>query len=78
MVSLRFLRSYWNSLKNYKCSSTLKTSWNCDFFGLGVCGIEDLIKPGHIVVADRGFLIEESVGTLGAHLVISVFTRGKY
>lgn len=35
------------------------------------------IKPGDIVLADRGFLIKETIGVLGAKLVIPAFTKGK-
>lgn len=35
------------------------------------------IKPGDVVLADRGFLIEESLGVLGAKLIIPAFIRGK-
>lgn len=40
-------------------------------------GFLNLILPGDIVLADRGFLIQDSVKALGAHLEITAFTRGK-
>ncbi|KAJ8964108.1 hypothetical protein NQ317_010889 [Molorchus minor] len=36
-----------------------------------------LIKPGDVVLADRGFLVTETLGVLGAKLVIPAFTKGK-
>ncbi|EDO41516.1 predicted protein, partial [Nematostella vectensis] len=41
------------------------------------CGILKLLKPGDLVMADRGFTIEESVGLYQAKLAIPAFTRGK-
>lgn len=41
------------------------------------CGFLNLLLPGDIILADRGFLIEDSVKTLGAELKIPAFTRGK-
>ena len=35
------------------------------------------LLPGDIVLIDRGFLIEESVGSVGASLQIPDFTRGQ-
>lgn len=35
------------------------------------------IKPGDVVLADRGFLIEETLNIFGAKLVIPAFTKGK-
>lgn len=42
---------------------------NCNFFSL--------ILPGDVILADRGFLVEDSVKTLGAELKIPAFTKGK-
>ena len=42
-----------------------------------ICGILKLLKPGDLVMADRGFTIEESVGMYQAKLAIPAFTRGK-
>ena len=41
------------------------------------CGILKNLLPGDIVLADRGFDIEESVALYGASLQIPAFTRGK-
>lgn len=41
------------------------------------CGFLNLILPGDIVLADRGFLIQDSLEMLGAHLKIPAFTRGQ-
>lgn len=41
------------------------------------CGFLNLILPGDIVLADRGFLIHDSIEMLGAHLKIPAFTKGK-
>ena len=40
-------------------------------------GFLDLIEPGDIVLADRGFTINEDVAICGAKLEIPAFTRGK-
>uniref|UniRef100_A0A6P7H041 Uncharacterized protein LOC114345171 n=1 Tax=Diabrotica virgifera virgifera TaxID=50390 RepID=A0A6P7H041_DIAVI len=40
-------------------------------------GFLDKIKPHDVVLADRGFLIEESLAFLQAKLVIPAFTKGK-
>ncbi|KAJ8912346.1 hypothetical protein NQ315_014713, partial [Exocentrus adspersus] len=37
----------------------------------------DYIMPGDIVLADRGFLVKETLGVLQAKLVIPAFTKGK-
>lgn len=41
------------------------------------CGLLNYLKPGDMVMADRGFTIEESVGLKHASLAIPAFTRGK-
>lgn len=41
------------------------------------CGILRKLEPGDIVLADRGFNIEDSVGFYQAKLYIPAFTRGK-
>lgn len=41
------------------------------------CGILRLLDKGDVVLADRGFLIEESVGMCCATLAVPNFTRGK-
>lgn len=38
----------------------------------------DHIEPGDIVLADRGFLIEETLHLLGANLKMPAFTKGIY
>lgn len=40
------------------------------------CGILEKIEPGDLVMADRGFLIEEFLHPLGASLKIPIFTKG--
>lgn len=40
-------------------------------------GFLNLIKPGDVVLADRGFLIGDTLGILQAKLVIPAFTKGK-
>lgn len=40
-------------------------------------GVLDLLDYGDIVLADRGFLIAESVGMRHASLVLPAFTKGK-
>ena len=37
----------------------------------------DFIQPGDLILADRGFLIEEELNRLGAHLKMPFFKRGK-
>ena len=37
----------------------------------------ELLKPGDLVMADRGFTIEESLALHQAQLAIPVFTKGK-
>ena len=41
------------------------------------CGILGKLLPGDVVLADRGFDISESVGTMQARLHIPAFTKGK-
>ena len=48
-----------------------------DKFIIENCGYLDKLQPGDVVLADRGFNVEESVAYRGATLNIPVFTRGK-
>lgn len=60
--------------------SYISESWGgrtSDKFLTENCGFLNLILPGDIVMADRGFLIEDSLKILGAKLEIPAFTRGK-
>ena len=41
------------------------------------CGLLNYLKPGDLVMAERGFTISESVGLYQAQLAIPAFTRGK-
>lgn len=41
------------------------------------CGFLNYLKPGDLVLADRGFTISESVGLYQAQLAIPAFTKGK-
>jgi len=41
------------------------------------CGLLNHLKPGDLVMADRGFTIQESVALYHAQLAIPAFTRGK-
>ena len=41
------------------------------------CGFLDLLQPGDVVLADRGFNIEDDLKFYGAKLEIPAFTRGK-
>lgn len=40
-------------------------------------GFLNLLEPGDVALADRGFTIEEDPGICGPKLEISAFTRGK-
>ncbi|CAN7980211.1 unnamed protein product, partial [Ixodes pacificus] len=40
-------------------------------------GLLDKLEPGDTVLADRGFLIQEDIGRVGARLVVPAYTRGK-
>lgn len=40
------------------------------------CGLLNHLKPGDLVMADRGFTIQESVALYQAQLAIPAFTRG--
>lgn len=41
------------------------------------CGLLENLKPGDLLMADRGFAIVESLAPHQAKLVIPVFTKGK-
>ena len=41
------------------------------------CGLLNSLKPGDLVLADRGFTISESVALYQAQLAIPAFTKGK-
>lgn len=41
------------------------------------CGFLELLEPGNVVLADRGFTVEQDLAIHGAKLEISAFTRGK-
>ena len=41
------------------------------------CGFLEKLQPGDLVLADRGFNIEEDLNFYGARLAIPAFTRGK-
>ena len=41
------------------------------------CGFLRHIYHGDVILADRGFLIEEAIGARGASLCIPAFTKGK-
>ena len=40
-------------------------------------GFLDYIEFGDVIMADRGFKIEDDIALCGAHLVLPAFTRGK-
>ena len=48
-----------------------------DKYLTGKCGLLNHLKPGDLVMADRGFIIQESVALYQAQLAIPAFTRGK-
>jgi hypothetical protein len=41
------------------------------------CGILNKLVPGDVILADRGFDIQDSVGTMSAQVYIPAFTKGK-
>ena len=41
------------------------------------CGFLRHVYHGDVILADRGFLIEEAIGACGASLCIPTFTKGK-
>ena len=41
------------------------------------CRFLELLQPGDLVLADRGFNIEEDLNFYGAKLAIPAYTRGK-
>ena len=51
--------------------------WVSDVYLTEHCGILKKLLPGDIVLADRGFTIADSVGTMQAKLHIPAFTKGK-
>ena len=48
-----------------------------DKFIIENCGILKKLLPGDVILADRGFDIAESVGTMQVRLHIPAFTKGK-
>ena len=42
------------------------------------CGFLDKIRPGDVVLADRGFTIEDPLNLLKAKLNIPAFTKGEF
>ena len=40
-------------------------------------GFLDKVQPGDVILADRGFLIEDELAIRGAKLAIPAFTKGK-
>ena len=40
-------------------------------------GFFNCIEPGDVILADRGFTIEDDIAVYGAKLIIPSFTRGK-
>lgn len=60
--------------------SYISSAWGgrtSDKFLTENCGFLNCILPGDIILADRGFLIKDSVEILGAHLEIPAFTKNK-
>lgn len=49
-----------------------------DQFITNDCGFLDKIKPGDVVLADRGFTIENSLNAVQAKLNIPAFTKGEF
>ena len=41
------------------------------------CGILDKLQPGDQVLADRGFIVQESFGLYCANIVTPPFTKGR-
>ena len=41
------------------------------------CTLLQLLEPGDLVLADRGFNIEEDLNIYGAKVEIAAYTRGK-
>ncbi|XP_077558162.1 uncharacterized protein LOC144173759 [Haemaphysalis longicornis] len=48
-----------------------------DKFITSDCGVEDYLRPGDEVMADRGFTLGQNLNVQGAKLNIPAFTRGK-
>ena len=40
-------------------------------------GLLDMVQPGDLILADRGFLVDEEVALRGATLIIPPFMRGR-
>ena len=59
-----YISSGWRGRTNDKCLTE-----NCSFL--------DNLLPGDLVLADRGFNIQESVGLICAEVKIPAFTKGK-